>query len=103
MLGPADQRAFQPDGKVTIKKFSSKELDAYVKTKLDALHTCYASALEFHDTLAGEITITIKDGQPKIAGATLKNADLEKCVVDTLTDAALPKPKATIVLAFKRS
>ncbi len=103
MLGPADQRAFQTDGKVTIKKFSSKDLDAAVKTKLDALHDCYVKALEFHETLAGEITITVKDGAAKITGTTVKHADLEKCVIDALAGATLPKAKATLVLAFKRS
>jgi hypothetical protein len=103
MLGPADQRAFQTDGKVTIKKFSSKDLDAIVKTKLDALHECYVKALEFHETLAGEITITVKDGAAKITGTTVKHADLEKCVIDALAGATLPKAKATLVLAFKRS
>src|SRR5262245_37559293 len=36
MLGPSDQRAFQVNGKVSIKKVTSKDLDATVKTKLEA-------------------------------------------------------------------
>jgi hypothetical protein len=102
MLGPSDQRAFQTNSKVSIKSFSSKDLDAAVKPHLDAVQTCYDKALEFADKLAGELTITVKDGKPTVTKSTVKNADLEKCVVDALALAALPKPKATLVLAFKR-
>ncbi|HEY5923458.1 MAG TPA: hypothetical protein VIV11_17380 [Kofleriaceae bacterium] len=102
VLGPSDQRAFQANGKVTIKSFTSKDLDATVKGKLDALQTCYDKALQFQDTLAGELTIAVKDGKATLGKSTVKHADLEKCVIDALAGATLPK-KASLVLAFKRS
>jgi hypothetical protein len=102
MLGPADSRAFATNGKVSIKSFTSKDLDAQVKTKLDAVQTCYDKALEFKDTLAGELTITVKDVKATVSKTTVKNAELEKCVVEALAGATLPKAKSTLVLAFKR-
>jgi hypothetical protein len=49
----------------------------------------------------GELTVSVKGGKPTVAKSTLKNPELEKCVVDALT--ALPASgKATLVLAFKR-
>ena len=102
VLGPSDQRAFQTNGKVTIKKFDSKDLDAVVKGKLEALQTCYDKALQFQDTLAGELTIAVKDGKATLGKSTLKHTDLEKCVIDALAGTTLPK-KASLVLAFKRS
>src|SRR5262245_1421128 len=101
MLGPSDQRAFQNGGKVSIKSFSSKDLDAAVKTKLEDVQACYDKALEFADKLAGEVTITVKAGKPTVSKSTVKNAELEKCIVDALVAATLPKAKATLVLAFK--
>jgi hypothetical protein len=101
VLGPTDQHAFAVSGKVTIKSASTKPLDAAAKTNLDAIKACYDKALEFKDTLAGQLTVSVKDGKPTIAKSTLNNPELEQCVVEAL--AALPKSgKATLVLAFKR-
>jgi hypothetical protein len=101
VLGPTDQQAFAIKSAVTIKKASTKQLDAAAKTNLDAVKACYDKALEFKDSLAGELTISVNAGKATVAKSTLKNAELEKCVVDALT--ALPASgKATLVLAFKR-
>ena len=102
MLGPADRRAFPPDGTVSIKSFTSKDLDATVKTKLDALQACYTKALEFQEALVGELTIAVKDGKATVAKSTLGHAELEQCVVEALAGVTLPKAKASLVLAFKR-
>jgi hypothetical protein len=101
VLGPTDQHAFAISGKVTIKSASTKQLDAGAKTNLDAVKACYDKALEYKDTLTGELTVSVKAGKATVAKSTLKNPELEKCVVEALT--ALPKSgKATLVLAFKR-
>ena len=101
VLGPTDQHAFAVTGNVTVKSASTKQLDAAAKTNLDAVKACYDKALEYKDTLVGELTVSVKDGKPTLAKSTLKNPELEKCVVAALT--ALPASgKATLVLAFKR-
>ena len=101
VLGPTDQQAFAIKSSVKIKTASTKQLDAAAKTNLDAVKACYDKALEFKDSLAGELTIVVKAGKATVAKSTLKNAELEKCVIEALT--ALPASgKATLVLAFKR-
>jgi len=102
MLGPSDQRAFVVKGKVSIKGHTSKDLAASVTAKLEDVQACYDKALEFKDTLAGEITIAVKAGKPTVAKSTVKNTELETCVIDVLKAASLPTGKSTLVLAFKR-
>ena len=102
MLGPSDQRAFVVNGKVSIKKTSLKELDEKVTAKLGAVQACYDKSLEFKDTIAGELTISVKAGTPTVAKSTLKDKELETCVVNVLKTASLPTGKSTLVLAFKR-
>lgn len=101
VLGPTDQHVFTIKSSVSIKRASTKQLDTAAKTNLDAVKVCYDKALEFNETLAGELTMTVKDGKATVAKSTLKNPELENCVVSALT--ALPASgKATLVLAFKR-
>ena len=101
VLGPTEGSAFIVKGSVTIKR-SDQQLDAIVKPRLDKLQACYDHALEMQEALAGELTIAIKDGKPSVQTSTLKHVELEKCVLDALADALLPR-KATLVLAFKRA
>lgn len=103
VLGPTDQQAFAIKSSVAIKTASTKQVDAAAKTNLDAVKACYDKALEFQDTLSGELTLAVKDGKATVAKSTLKHAELEKCVVEALTGLhALKRGKATLVLAFKR-
>ena len=90
------------NGKVSIKSTSLKELDEKVTAKLGAVQACYDKSLEFKDTLAGELTISVKAGMPTVAKSTLKDKELETCVVNVLKTASLPTGKSTLVLAFKR-
>src|SRR5690242_8198110 len=64
VLGPTEQQAFRASGKVTIGTKTTPALAAVVKPALDKLQACYDKALEFQDTLAGELTITVKAGRP---------------------------------------
>jgi hypothetical protein len=101
VLGPTDQHVFAIKSSVSIKRASTKQVDTAAKTSLEAVKACYDKALEFQDTLAGELTLTVKNGKATVAKSTLKNPELEKCVAEALT--TLPSGgKATLVLAFKR-
>lgn len=102
VLGPSERGAFEVKGTVTIKRSTLKAVDETVRPKLDKLQACYDKALEMQEALAGELTIEIKNGKAATGKSTLKNAELEKCVVDALAELTLPKTKATLVLAFKR-
>jgi hypothetical protein len=102
VLGPTEQQAFVSKGKVTIGTKTTRAVADVVKPALDKLQTCYDKALEYQDTLAGELTITVKAGKPVVAATTLKHAELEQCVVTALAGLTLPKGKATLVLAFAR-
>lgn len=103
VLGPTDQQAFAIKSSVAVKTASTKAVGAAAKTNLDAVKACYDKALEFQDTLAGELTLAIKDGKVTVGKSTLKHADLEKCVVEALTELrAVKGGKASLVLAFKR-
>jgi hypothetical protein len=102
VLGPADQRAFQVNAKVSVKSSTLKALDETVRGKLEPLQACYDKALQFQDTLIGELTIALRAGKATIAKSTLKHAELERCVLDVIAAATLPQGKGTLVLAFAR-
>ncbi len=102
VLGPTEGSAFAVKGTVSIKRASTKPLDGAVRPKLEALQSCYDQALEMNDRLAGELTVAIAGGVPQVAKSTLHDAELEQCVVAALRAAALPKSRATLVLAFAR-
>jgi hypothetical protein len=102
VLGPADQRAFNVTGKVTVKTSTLKALDQSARGKLEALQACYDKALEFQDSLAGELTLDLRAGKLAIAKSTLKHPELEKCVLEVFPADALPQGKGTVTLAFKR-
>ncbi len=102
VLGPTEGSAFVVKGTVSIKRASTKPLDGAVRPKLEALQACYDQALEMNDRLAGELTVAIADGAPQVTKSTLHDAELEQCVVAALRAAALPKSRATLVLAFAR-
>jgi hypothetical protein len=102
VLGPADQRAFNVTGKVTIKTSTLKALDQSARGKLEALQACYDKALEFQDSLVGELTLDLRAGKLAIAKSTLKHPELEKCVLEVFPADALPQGKGTVTLAFKR-
>lgn len=102
VLGPTDRAAFEVRGKITIKT-KVKALDEAVRSKLDAVQACYDKVLAFEENLAGELTLQARAGKLVVLRATLKHAELEKCVLDALASATLPKlGKATITLAFAR-
>jgi hypothetical protein len=102
VLGPTEQQAFRASGKVTIGAKTTPALATVVKPALDKLQACYDKALEFQDSLAGELTITVKGSKPTVAKSTLKHAELEQCVTAALAGLTLPAGKSTLVLAFAR-
>lgn len=102
VLGPTEGSAFVVKGTVSIKRASTKPLDAAVRPTLEALQACYDQALEMNDRLAGELTLAIAGGVPQVKTSTLKDAELEQCVVAALRGATLPKSRGTLVLAFAR-
>ncbi|HEX5060810.1 MAG TPA: hypothetical protein VFV99_15685, partial [Kofleriaceae bacterium] len=102
VLGPTDQQAFLVKGAVTIKSASSKDLDAAVKEQLEALQACYDKSLEMNEKLAGDLTLAIKDAKASVSKTTVKDSDLEQCIVHVLEKVKLPKGKSTLVLSFKR-
>jgi hypothetical protein len=101
VLGPTDRAAFDVRGKVTFKT-TNKSLDEAITAKRDALQACYDKALAFQEKLAGELTLQASAGKLSVARSTVKDAELEKCVLDALAGVALPKGKASVTLAFAR-
>jgi hypothetical protein len=103
VLGPTDRAAFEIKGTIAIKS-ASAALTKTVEAKRDALQACYDKALQFQDTLAGELVLDVKAGKLAVGRSTLKHAELETCIREALADAALPKGgKASVTLAFKRT
>ena len=102
VLGPTDRAAFEVKGTIAIKS-ANAALTKSVEAKRDALQACYDKALQFQDTLAGELVLDVKAGKLAVGRSTLKHAELETCIREALADAALPKGgKASVTLAFKR-